>query len=160
LVPDRPSGPIEGVKVLKLTRHEDQRGFLYETYRLDELPAGLTPVMSYISYTRPGIARGPHEHTGQTDIFSLPGPGNFLLKLWDNRSESPTFGQFMSLTAGSDNPLTIVVPPGVIHGYKNISTEDGMVLNYPDRLFMGQGKKGPLDEVRHEDDPDSPYKMD
>ena len=153
-------GQIEGVVIKQLARHSDHRGTLCETYRLDELPGGLTPIMSYISLTEPGIVRGPHEHREQTDIFAIVGPGNFVLKLWDNRKSSPTYCNYMEIEAGSDNPITIIIPPGVVHGYKNISgTEQGTVLNYPDRLYKGTGKKEPVDEIRHEDDPSSPFQM-
>jgi len=117
--------------------------------------------MSYISYTKPRIARGPHEHLKQTDIFTFVGPGNFLLKLWDNRPGSSTYQNYTEIIAGAGNPLTIIVPPGIVHGYKNISTtETGMVLNYPDQLFMGPGKKEPVDEIRHENNPENPFLMD
>ena len=88
-------GEIEGVVIEKLIKFSDERGFLVETFRIDNLPGKLRPVMSYISYTRPGIARGPHEHLKQTDIFCFIGPGNFRIKLWDNRKESKTFGYCM-----------------------------------------------------------------
>jgi dTDP-4-dehydrorhamnose 3,5-epimerase len=154
-------GPIDGVVINKLTKHLDERGFLCETFRSDELPPDLKPVMSYVSYTEPGFARGPHEHTAQTDIFSFIGPGNFKLKLWDNRPGSATYGHYTSLFCGADNPVTVIIPPGIVHGYKNISTtERGSVLNYPDRLFMGKGREEPVDEIRHEDDPESPFQMD
>lgn len=153
-------GPIEDVITKKLTKHLDQRGYLCETFRHDELPPELKPVMSYISITEPGVIRGPHEHIEQTDIFAFTGPGNFKLKLWDNRAGSPTYYNWMELYGGKDNLLLVIIPPGVVHGYKNISlTERGMVLNYPDRLYMGSGKNEAVDEVRHEDDPDSPFKM-
>jgi hypothetical protein len=32
-------------------------------------------------------------------------------------------------------------------------------LDFPDRLFMGVGKAEPVDEIRHEDDPDSRFKL-
>ena len=154
-------GQIEGVITKKLTKHLDYRGFLCETFRRDELPSDLNPVMSYISFTEPGIARGPHEHREQTDIFAFVGPANFKLKLWDNRNSSSTYMNWMEIYAGKDNLLLVVIPPGVVHGYKNISVaESGMVLNYPDRLFMGKGRKEEVDEVRHEDDPKSPFQMD
>ena len=153
-------GPIEGVIIKKLTKHLDHRGFLCETFRADELPPGLTPVMSYVSYTEPGLTRGPHEHLKQTDIFAMLGPGNFQVKMWDNRKESPTYKHYQVIYLGQDNPATVIIPPGVVHGYKNISTTArGMVLNYPDQLFMGEGKKEELDEIRHEDDPSSPFQM-
>ena len=87
-------GQIEGVVIKKLVKHVDERGFLVETFRIDELPEGLRPVMSYVSYTEPGITRGPHEHKAQTDIFSFIGPGNFMVKLWDNRRDRKTYGNY------------------------------------------------------------------
>lgn len=79
--------------------------------------------------TIPGIARGPHEHREQADIFAFIGPGNFRIHLWDNRGDSPTNKIRMIIFGGEDNPLLVVVPPGVVHGYKNESrTVRGMVF--------------------------------
>jgi len=133
-------GQIEGVVIKKLVKHVDERGFLVETFRIDELPEGLRPV--------------------QTDIFSFIGPGNFMVKLWDNRRDSKTYGNYMKFFAGEDNPLTVIVPPEVVHGYKNVSkTTRGMVLNYPDKLFMGWGRSEEVDEIRHEEKEDSEFGM-
>jgi dTDP-4-dehydrorhamnose 3,5-epimerase len=146
------TGEIEGVVIKKLVKNVDERGFLIETFRLDTLPEGLAPRMSYTSYTEPGVGRGPHEHESQTDLFAFIGPGNFKVYLWDNRKKSSTFGNKKIVFAGDDNPLFVIVPAGVVHGYKNISKAvRGMVLNYPDALYRGQGKKQPVDEIRHED---------
>jgi len=151
-------GIIKGVVVDKLTRFVDKRGFLLETYREDNLPDDLHPVMSYISYTKPGVTRGPHEHLRQTDIFCFMGPGNFRIKLWDNRKESSSFGICMEIEGGENEPIRLIVPPGVVHGYQNISkTEDGLVLNYPDKLYRGWNKKDEVDEIRHEDKEDDFY---
>ena len=151
-------GDIEGVLIKKLTKYTDERGYLVETFREVTLPDRLKPAMSYISYTKPRIARGPHEHKKQTDIFCFTGPGNFRIKLWDNRKESKTFGYCMEIIGGEDNPIRVIVPPGVVHGYKNISEGvDGMVLNYPDKLYRGWDKKEEVDEIRHEDKEDEFY---
>ncbi len=148
-------GEIEGIIIEKLTKFSDERGFLVETFRIDNLPDNLQPVMSYVSYTKPGIARGPHEHNKQTDIFCFIGPGNFMIKLWDNRKASKTFGYVMEVIGGEDNPIRVIVPPGVVHGYKNISQEVmGMVLNYPNKLYRGCARKEEVDEIRHEDKED------
>ena len=151
-------GEIEGVIIEKLIKYSDERGFLVETFRVDNLSDNLQPVMSYVSYTNPGIARGPHEHLKQTDIFCFMGSGNFRIKLWDNRKESKTYRCCMEILGGEDNPIRIIVPPGIVHGYKNISEEvDGMVLNYPDKLYRGWGRKEEVDEIRHEDKEDEFY---
>jgi dTDP-4-dehydrorhamnose 3,5-epimerase len=152
-------GMIDGVIILPLKKYVDERGYLIETFRFDTLPEGLKPEMSYVSYTEPGIGRGPHEHQHQTDIFSFIGPGNFKVYMWDNKKSSASFGKRMIFFSGQDNPLTVIVPPGVVHGYKNISrTTPGMVLNYPDKLYAGWGKKEAVDEIRHEDEKDLFYK--
>ncbi|MDD5014035.1 MAG: dTDP-4-dehydrorhamnose 3,5-epimerase family protein [Atribacterota bacterium] len=149
---------IERVIIEKLIIFTDERGFLVETFRLDNLPDSVQPVMSYVSYTRPGVARGPHEHLKQTDIFCFTGPGNFKIKLWDNRKESKTFGHCMEIVGGEDKPVRVIVPPGVVHGYKNISQKAiGMVLNYPDKLYRGLDRKEEVDEIRHEDKEDEFY---
>lgn len=150
---------IEGVKIYPLTKRVDERGFLVETFCSDTLPEGLLPAMSYVSYTEPSVGRGPHEHAEQTDVFSFLGPGNFKVYLWDNRLDSPSFRTRGILYAGQDNPVTLVVPPGVVYAYRNVSrTERGMVLNYPDRLYAGRDKKEVVDEIRHEDAEDEFYK--
>ncbi|MFW6139261.1 MAG: dTDP-4-dehydrorhamnose 3,5-epimerase family protein [Spirochaetota bacterium] len=152
-------GRINGVHVQDLVKYLDERGFLIETFRKDQLPEGLVPVMSYVSYTEPGVARGPHEHRHQTDIFSFLGPGNFKLKLWDNRIGSTTRANTMTVFAGEDRPVLVVVPPGVVHAYLNISrTARGMVINYPDRLYRGEGKTQQVDEIRHEAQGDEFYR--
>mgnify|MGYP005832234981 CR=1 FL=1 len=152
-------GDIDGVVVQKLVKYVDERGFIVETFRKDILPQGLEPKMSYVSYTEPGMSRGPHEHREQTDIFAFIGPGNLKIQLWDNRKDSPTYGKTMVLFGGEDNPILLIVPPGIVHGYKNISkTVRGMVLNYPDKLFRGEERKEEVDEVRHEEAEDEFYK--
>ncbi len=151
---------IQGVITYKRISYIDQRGSLTETVRIDELLVGIQPVMSYISFTKPGGSRGPHEHKEQTDIFSFIGPGNFLICLWDNREKSSTRGNYMEIIAGENNPLTLVVPPGVVHGYKNISNRiQGMVINYPDQLYKGWLKSDEVDEIRYEDESDCQFRM-
>ena len=152
-------GEIEGVHLIELKRYEDERGHLMETFRRDELPVPVEPAMSYMSITKQGQSRGPHEHREQTDVFSFTGPGKFVLKLWDNREDSSTFGNYLEMEVGEGRPATVIVPPGVVHGYKNLSDWPAMVINYPDRLYRGEGKKREVDEIRHEDNPDSPFKV-
>jgi dTDP-4-dehydrorhamnose 3,5-epimerase len=142
-----------------IRKFEDDRGWLGEFFRHDELPASLHPVMGYLSLTLPGIARGPHEHADQTDLF-LFFSGAFRLYLWDARSDSPTCGHRQVLDVGVDNPTRAIVPPGVVHAYRNLGPGEALVVNCPNRLYAGERKKEPVDEIRHEDLVDSPYTMD
>lgn len=153
-------GRIHDVTVKPLPKHLDERGWLCELFRADEMTPEILPVMAYISMTQPGVARGPHEHVDQTDYFCFIGPSNFKIYLWDSRKGSSSFGTKQVIFAGADAPLMVVVPPGVVHAYKNVGGENGVVFNAPNRLYAGEGKKHPVDEVRHEDRPDSPFVLD
>lgn len=150
---------VDGVIVKDLKKYTDERGWLIEIFRQDELEEKFYPVMSYISTTNPQVARGPHEHIDQADLFGFIGPSTFKIYLWDNRKDSPTYMNRMIITAGEDEPKSILVPPGVVHAYKNIGIQLGMVTNYPNRLFMGEGKKEKVDEIRHEHNPNTIFKI-
>ncbi len=153
-------GPIDGVTFRPLAAHADHRGWLVELYREDELPAAEHPTMAYVSETLPGVARGPHEHVDQTDYFAFIGPGEFLLYLWDARRASPTFGRRMRVAVGQSNRQCVVVPPGVVHAYKNVGPTPGWVFNAPNRLYAGPGKRERVDEIRHEDQAESQFRLD
>jgi dTDP-4-dehydrorhamnose 3,5-epimerase len=151
---------IAGVRVWRNNRHHDARGWLQEIYRDDELPASFYPSMAYVSAANPGVVRGPHEHEYQTDCFAFFGPGDFELTLWDARNKSPTYGHKQVMRVGECDPAVVLVPPGVVHAYKNVSNVRGMVFNTPDALYAGWKRKEPVDEIRHELDPHTPYKVD
>ena len=153
-------GPIEGVVITPLRKFIDERGWLAELFRHDELSEEHYPAMAYASITLPGVIRGPHEHVEQTDLFTWVGPGDFKVTLWDNRPASPTSGNRMEITMGGNNPGSALIPEGVVHCYRCISPEPGLVINCPNRLFAGVGKKAPIDEIRHEDDPRNPFVQD
>ncbi|HMS56062.1 MAG TPA: dTDP-4-dehydrorhamnose 3,5-epimerase family protein [Fimbriimonadaceae bacterium] len=147
---------IEGVVVRPLKRFSDNRGWLSELYREDELPEGFEPAMAYLSVTHPGVARGPHEHRDQTDGFAFL-DGSYRLYLWENREHRPERAEVLEV--GRDNPVVVFVPPGVVHAYRNVGESDAFVLNFPNRLYAGWGRSEPVDEIRHEDDGDSRFVM-
>ena len=160
-MPDRfNEGEIKGVVVRELKKFFDKRGWLTELFRKDELDEEFLPAMSYISSTNPGVTRGPHEHWDQADLFCFIGPSNFKLRVWDNRKDSETFGSMMTMIVGQDNPASVLIPAGVVHGYRNVGDIDGIVINCPNRLYAGAGRKEEVDEIRHEDDGESTFTMD
>ncbi len=147
---------FRGVQFIQLRKHEDPRGWLVELYRDDELPEGFKPTMSYFSCTKPGVARGPHEHIDQTDGFIFF-DGSYELHLWENREGEPENHEVIPV--GKDNPVFVTVPPGVVHAYRNVGDADAFVINVPNRLYAGWQKKEPVDEIRYESDPNSRFKL-
>ncbi len=145
---------MQGLEIKELTIYPDNRGWLGEIIRADE--TNLKPLMAYASMTKPDIARGPHEHREQTDFFCFF--GKFRLYLWDNRESSDTYKDYKVIET-SETPTVVVVPPGIVHAYKNISSDNAIVLNLADRLYRGWGKSEEVDEIRYENDPSSPFRI-
>ena len=143
--------------IKKLNKFSDERGWLTEIFRNDE--TDYDPAMGYMSVTKPGVVRGPHEHVYQSDCFIFAGPGDFDLYLWDRREGSVSEGEFMKKRVGASEPTMVIVPPGVVHGYKCVSPDEAWCLNLPDKLYKGVDKKENVDEIRWEEDENSPYKI-
>lgn len=162
-------GPIDGVVWKPISFYTDARGWLAELFRNDDVPEQYRPVMAYVSMTNPGVARGPHEHVEQADYFCFIGPGVFRVYLWDARPDSPTYGRKEVRDVGDGAAFALIVPPGVVHAYKNVSPANGIVFNAANALYAGEGRKGwrgpkgtpdYVDEIRHEHDANSPYQID
>ncbi|MBX3400718.1 MAG: dTDP-4-dehydrorhamnose 3,5-epimerase family protein [Gemmataceae bacterium] len=151
---------IHDVKWIPLKFFNDARGWLVELFRNDLIDPNFHPVMAYVSQTKPGVARGPHEHVDQADYFCFFGPSTFRVYLWDARKDSPTFGAKEVRDAGENAPYALIVPAGVVHAYRNVGDKDGLVFNGANRLYAGWLKQDPVDEIRHEKDPNSPYQLD
>jgi dTDP-4-dehydrorhamnose 3,5-epimerase len=152
-------GEIKDVVVRDLRKFNDRRGWLVELFRQDEIAAEFFPAMAYTSSTSPGVTRGPHEHVDQADLFFFLGPSNFKVRMWDNRPDSETFRNMMTLITGAQDPKAVLVPSGIVHAYQNFGDTEGIVINCPNRLYLGPGRREPVDEIRHEDDPDTIFRI-
>lgn len=150
---------LPGVRVESLPVFNDTRGSLHELFRADELPAGFKPLMACSSWSHPGVARGPHQHVEQDDYFTFAGPANFRVYLWDDRPGAAGAAKGWLINTGAQAPTRIYVPRGVVHAYHNVSHSPGLVVTVTSLLFKGEGRRDPVDEIRHELNPNSPYQL-
>ncbi len=165
-------GVIHDAATWRPALFEDDRGQLVETWRADDevlAKAGFRPAMSYVSWTLPGFTRGFHVHPGPEGSYRFaPGEprgklfeqvagqrdcflfldGTYRLALFDARVSSPSFGVLQQFFAGEHNRLAVVVPSGVWHAYKNVGEKRAFVLNFPDALYRGEGRRAGVDELR------------
>jgi len=142
---------IQGVKIFELKEHFDPRGSLVEIARSDWLRTTKKIFrMGYVSWTKPGVTRGPHVHEEQTDWFFFLPESNGELGLLDGRYGSRTLGELQTISLNL--PVSVVVPPGVIHWYINLSVcRYLVVVNMIDQLYRGYDCSEPVDEFRFED---------
>ena len=150
---------LPGVRVELLPVFNDPRGSLHELWRSDEIPSGFQPLMACSSWSLPGVQRGPHEHVEQDDYFSFAGPSDFDVALWDARPGAAGPQRGWLIRTGARKPSRIFIPRGVVHGYRNVGNVPGLVVTVVSVLFRGEGRTGPVDEIRHECQPGTPYRM-
>lgn len=126
-MPDRlVESSIEGVHVLRLTPHPDERGRFQEAYKRSWIPQAPEMVQSSLSYSRQGVLRGLHFHKRQADYWTVA-RGHCRVTLVDIRSESPTFRRTMQFEMSEASPAGVYIPTLVAHGL--FAVED-MTLGY------------------------------
>ncbi len=124
---------IDGVKVKHLKVIPDHRGRLMEVLRSDDDLFSKFG-QAYITTVYPGVVKAWHYHRVQADNLAVL-VGMVQVALYDPRDESPTKGQLDVLYAGLHNPILVHVPRLVHHGFKNIGTEEAIVLNIPTEVY-------------------------
>jgi dTDP-4-dehydrorhamnose 3,5-epimerase len=104
-----------GVEVRVLDPHQDHRGRLVEIHR-SEWGLGIEPVQWNAVSSRANVLRGVHVHLQHTDYITVA-TGHMALGLCDLRPGSPTEGQSALLDLTEAEPLGVVIPVGVAHGF-------------------------------------------
>ncbi len=109
---------IDGVKIIELTTHKDDRGFFREIFRFTEQFED-TPV-GQLSHSRvnEGVIKAWHGHVYQSQ-WNYVVSGQIRVALYDNREISNAYKGIMEFVAGDEmKPIAYFFPPGVMHGYK------------------------------------------
>lgn len=104
-----------GVKLRRLTSHDDDRGSFTEIYR-EQWETGIDALQWNLVRSRAGVLRGVHVHLSHWDYLVMAA-GRMRLALCDLRSGSPTFGDSAVVELRSDETDGIAIPPGVAHGF-------------------------------------------
>ena len=85
----------------------------------------------YFSVCYPGVVKGWHEHTKQTQNYCVI-DGMMKLVLFDNRLKSPTYKKLQEIYIGDLNYSLVQIPPFVVNGYKCIGEKKCIVANCSD----------------------------
>ncbi len=126
------TGPtISGVRFKPLKTIVDGRGDVIELWSLPWVESeGLAvPQHAYQSATDYGVVKCWHLHELHTDQFTVT-RGKMQVVCADVRQDSPTFGEVNSFIIGIQRPALILIPPGVLHGWKALSQPETIVVNF------------------------------
>jgi dTDP-4-dehydrorhamnose 3,5-epimerase len=126
--------PVAGVLLVREQRHPDQRGAFTRVVDLPALSAASRRFevvqVSYAENSSAGTIRGLHYQVSphqESKIVWCVGGSAFDV-LVDVRPDSPTFGKWVGVRLSAAEPCSVLVPPGVAHGYQCL--EDDTTMAY------------------------------
>ena len=117
------------IKVKKLDKKVDSRGWFAEVIRLEDLDKHEKFGQIHISIAKPGQIKGQHYHARKTEWFCVL-KGRGLLILIDKKTR-----QKKKIVVGEDIMVNIKIPPGVWHAIENKGKDDLYLLAYISEPF-------------------------
>lgn len=139
---------INGVEIKKLTVYPDDRGFFAEIAKEGEAVWKDLKQLS-VTQTYPGVVKAFHWHKRQYDLWFCAA-GNIQAVLWDQREDSPTKGETQVVYMGERAPVALLIPPGVVHGYRVLGLTPATVTYFTTEAY---NPKDPDEERIPFDDP-------
>ena len=124
---------IQGVNFFEHSKANDHRGYFRRISDLGEIqdPISLKFVQSSVSFnTTKGTIRGLHFQSAPSLEWKYVTclSGSLFDCLVDVRRDSLTYGKQMSFELSEENGKSVLIPPGVAHGFQTL--EDKTLINY------------------------------
>jgi len=118
------------VEIKKLNKKEDERGWLIEFLKGNNISTG----QFFITLAYPGKTKGNHYHKRKIEWFFVI-KGEAILYLKDNKTK-----EIREIMLCETNPLAIKINPNITHKITNIGKDDMYLLVYSNEVF---NKKNP-----------------
>ena len=128
---------IDGIKVFTPSVFDDDRGYLFESFRSSWLPC-FDFVQDNQSHSTKGALRGLHyQHEHPQGKLVRVVRGEVYDVAVDIRQSSPTFGQWVGRNLSEKNKELFWIPPGFAHGFLVLSDEADFVYKCTDYYTPG-----------------------
>ena len=118
---------IQDLIITPLRKIPDERGSIMHMLRADA-PHYIKFGEIYFSTAYPGVIKGWHEHTIQTQNYAVI-EGMIKLVLYDNRTSSKSYKSIQEVFLGELNYSLVTIPTGIIMGYKCIGNKTSILAN-------------------------------
>ena len=123
---------IKDLVINKLDIKSDERGWLAEILRKENLRGKDNFGQILVTAAKPGVIKGNHYHKRKQEWFCvISGKGKLLLK--DNSS-----GQYQEILMGEENMVAVKIPQNVTHAIQNVGDDMLYLLIYIDEPFNPQ----------------------
>lgn len=148
---------LEGIEVIDLKVNVDDRGILYELFRIDFFEVIDAMCKSghsnkvdwikqvYLVQNHEESIRAFHRHQKLIDFFCVVrGVAKFIFMKESDKKEATYNYQVVNVC--DKKPQLIIVPVGIYHGWKG--SKDCIMVSVASELYKGPGQKSELDEER------------
>jgi len=138
---------IEGLLIIEPTVFADQRGYFFESFRLDKLQEfGVEEkfVQDNESKSQKNVLRGLHFQRypfAQGKLVKVV-KGGVLDVAVDIRKDSPTYGKWFSHELNEDNKTMLWIPPGFAHGF--LTLRDDTIFQYKCTNYYDKASEGSI----------------
>jgi len=138
---------IEGLLIIQPKVFGDDRGYFFESFRLDKLRENgvdLDFVQDNESLSGEGVVRGLHYQNppfAQGKLVRVI-KGKVLDVAVDIRKNSPTYGEWHSIILSEYNKTIFWIPPGFAHGFH--SMEDNTLFQYKCTNYYNKESEGSI----------------
>lgn len=105
----------DGVELLRLEPHADERGVFTELFR-DSWGLQVAPVQWNAVRSERNVLRGVHAHWCHSDFLTIVA-GHATIGLHDLRDGTTTEGLGTTVELTAESPLALIIPTGVAHGF-------------------------------------------
>ena len=132
---------IPDVLLIEPQIYEDNRGFFFESYRLDGFQKATSLNINFVqdnhSKSSRGVLRGlhyqlpPHAQGKLVRIIE----GEVLDVAVDIRKSSPTYGQYVAEILSADNKMQMWIPEGFAHGFLTLSETSEFLYKTTDYYY-------------------------
>ena len=138
---------FDGLFLIKPVIFKDNRGYFFESFRLDEFRKNISDV-SFVqdneSRSSYGVLRGLHYQKppyAQAKLIKVI-KGVILDVAVDIRRNSKTFGKYFSIELSEENHFQLFIPRGFAHGFAVLSQE--AVLSYKSDNYYAPQSEGAI----------------
>jgi dTDP-4-dehydrorhamnose 3,5-epimerase len=134
---DHSSHLIEGVRLRKLGKNSDKRGYFFEMLRDDwhEFLAGDRPVQFSLSVSKPGVVRAWHRHARGQNDYIICIDGSIRVGVFDDRRGSRTRDELDEFVLSGDRPQVVRVVGSCWHGYRVLGNTPATVTYAVTKLY-------------------------
>jgi dTDP-4-dehydrorhamnose 3,5-epimerase-like enzyme len=133
---------MRGVKIEWLTRHQDNRGIVFQPLTSRMLRGGKV-LNVHVATMRPGAVRGNHRHLAATEHVCFSGYIKLVVQDQMGRQEQIQFQE--------DECVRVKIAPGVAHAFVNTGMSDTFIVCFGDRAGKSDRKERVplLSEIGH-----------